>query len=307
MNFKKYLFILSKKAAGGRNLPSVEEIRKYVDPNLDIEIVTTEYKNHTTELAREFGLKNPGSVIVACGGDGTLREVAKGVYGTDSYFAFLPCGTGNDFNRSVSVENDTIKLLKNIHNLKPDVLDLIEIGGDICLNVWSFGFDADLLVEAKKIQKKYPKVMESSYLFAALKTVFGKISSKIEYEVETVSGEIKKGSGYYTLGNIANGKYYGGGFNPAPLADVSDGVLNFMLVDKMSVVELVSLISKYKRGEHISIKKVHMFEVTRGKIRSLEGELIGNFDGDIIPFHEAEFRVLKHALKFARFRENTYG
>ena len=300
MNFKKYLFILSKKAAGGRNLPSVEEIRKYVDPNLDIEIVTTEYKNHTTELAREFGLKNPGSVIVACGGDGTLREVAKGVYGTDSYFAFLPCGTGNDFNRSVSVENDTIKLLKNIHNLKPDVLDLIEIGGDICLNVWSFGFDADLLVEAKKIQKKYPKVMESSYLFAALKTVFGKISSKIEYEVETVSGEIKKGSGYYTLGNIANGKYYGGGFNPAPLADVSDGVLNFMLVDKMSVVELVSLISK-------SIKKVHMFEVTRGKIRSLEGELIGNFDGDIIPFHEAEFRVLKHALKFARFRENIYG
>lgn len=307
MSFKKYLFILSKKAAGGRNLPSVEEIRKYVDPNLDIEIVTTEYKNHTTELAREFGLKNPGSVIVACGGDGTLREVAKGVYGTDSYFAFLPCGTGNDFNRSVSVETDTIKLLKNIHNLKPDVLDLIEIGGDICLNVWSFGFDADLLVEAKKIQKKYPKVMESSYLFAALKTVFGKISSKIEYEVETVSGEIKKGSGYYTLGNIANGKYYGGGFNPAPLADVSDGVLNFMLVDKMSVAELVPLISKYKRGEHISIKKVHMFEVTRGKIRSLEGELIGNFDGDIIPFHEAEFRVLKHALKFARFRENIYG
>lgn len=307
MSFKKYLFILSKKAAGGRNLPSVEEIRKYVDPNLDIEIVTTEYKNHTTELAREFGLKNPGSVIVACGGDGTLREVAKGVYGTDSYFAFLPCGTGNDFNRSVSVETDTIKLLKNIHNLKPDVLDLIEIGGDICLNVWSFGFDADLLVEAKKIQKKYPKVMESSYLFAALKTVFGKISSKIEYEVETVSGEIKKGSGYYTLGNIANGKYYGGGFNPAPLADVSDGVLNFMLVDKMSVVELVSLISKYKRGEHTSIKKVHMFEVTRGKIRSLEGELIGNFDGDIIPFREAEFRVLKHALKFARYEENIYG
>lgn len=205
------------------------------------------------------------------------------------------------------METDTIKLLKNIHNLKPDVLDLIEIGGDICLNVWSFGFDADLLVEAKKIQKKYPKVMESSYLFAALKTVFGKISSKIEYEVETVSGEIKKGSGYYTLGNIANGKYYGGGFNPAPLADVSDGVLNFMLVDKMSVVELVSLISKYKRGEHTSIKKVHMFEVTRGKIRSLEGELIGNFDGDIIPFHEAEFRVLKHALKFARFSENIYG
>lgn len=307
MSFKKYLFILSKKAAGGRNLPSVEEIRKYVDPNLDIEIVTTEYKNHTTELAREFGLKNPGSVIVACGGDGTLREVAKGVYGTDSYFAFLPCGTGNDFNRSVSVETDTIKLLKNIHNLKPDVLDLIEIGGDICLNVWSFGFDADLLVEAKEIQKKYPKVMESSYLFAALKTVFGKISSKIEYEVETVSGEIKNGSGYYTLGNIANGKYYGGGFNPAPLADVSDGVLNFMLVDKMSVVELVSLISKYKRGEHTSIKKVHMLEVTRGKIRSLEGELIGNFDGDIIPFREAEFRVLKHALKFARFGENIYG
>lgn len=169
MSFKKYLFILSKKAAGGRNLPSVEEIRKYVNPNLDIEIVTTEYKNHTTELAREFGLKNPGSVIVACGGDGTLREVAKGVYGTDSYFAFLPCGTGNDFNRSVSVETDTMKLLKNIHNLKPDVLDLIEIGGDICLNVWSFGFDADLLVEAKKIQKNIRKLWRARIFLLRLK------------------------------------------------------------------------------------------------------------------------------------------
>ena len=157
MSFKKFLFILSKEAAGGRNLPTAEEIREYVNPNLDVEIVKTEYKNHTTELAREFGQKNPGAVIVACGGDGTLREVAKGVYGTDSYFSFLPCGTGNDFNRSVSGEVDKIKLLKNIHNLEPEVLDLIEIGGDICLNVWSFGFDADLLVEAKKIQKKFKK------------------------------------------------------------------------------------------------------------------------------------------------------
>lgn len=169
MSFKKYLFILSKEAAGGRNLPTAEEIRKYVNPNLDVEIVKTEYKNHTTELAREFGLKNPGSVIVACGGDGTLREVAKGVYGTDSYFAFLPCGTGNDFNRSVSVETDTIKLLKNIHNLKPDVLDLIEIGGDICLNVWSFGFDADLLVEAKKIQKNIRKLWRARIFLLRLK------------------------------------------------------------------------------------------------------------------------------------------
>lgn len=57
MSFKKFLFILSKEAAGGRNLPTAEEIREYVNPNLDVEIVKTEYKNHTTELAREFGQK----------------------------------------------------------------------------------------------------------------------------------------------------------------------------------------------------------------------------------------------------------
>lgn len=52
MSFKKYLFILSKKAAGGRNLPSVEEIRKYVDPNLDIEIVTTRLLQPNIKIIR---------------------------------------------------------------------------------------------------------------------------------------------------------------------------------------------------------------------------------------------------------------
>lgn len=302
MRFKKYLFILSKLAAGGRNLPTEEEIRTYVKSGLDIRVVTTEYKGHTTKLAREFGEKNPGSVVVACGGDGTLREVAKGLYGTDAYLAILPCGSGNDFNRTVSNGLSWKDLLKKIDELETTKIDLIDVNGEICLNVWNFGFDADILIEAKKIQERFPFLGESIYLFGVLKSLFGKISSKLEYEIKLVSGEIKKGSGNYILGNIANGKYYGGGFNPAPFADVKDGILNFMIVDKMNVFELVSLINKYKKGEHIGLKKVFTEKVVSGKIKSLEGETTGSFDGDVVKFSEVSFKVLKDALNFAYYR-----
>lgn len=303
MKFEKYLFILSKLAAGGRNLPTEEEIRKYVKSELDIEIVTTEYKGHTTKIAREFAEKNPGSVVVACGGDGTLREVAKGIYGTDAYFSILPCGSGNDFNRTVSNGHTWRELLKSIDELEATKIDLIDVNGEICLNVWNFGFDADLLIEAKKIQEKFPFLGESIYLLGALKSLFGKISSKLAYEIKLVNGEIKKGSGKYILGNIANGKYYGGGFNPAPFANIQDGILNFMIVDKMNVFELISMIGKYKKGGHIGIKKVYTEEVVSGKIKSLEGETTGSYDGDPIKFSEVEFKVLKNALNFAAFKE----
>lgn len=303
MKFEKYLFILSKLAAGGRNLPTEEEIKQNVKPELDIEIVTTKYKGHTTKIAREFALKNPGAVVVACGGDGTLREVAKGIYGTDAYLSILPCGSGNDFNRTVSNGLGWMELLKKIDELKATKIDLIDVNGEVCLNVWNFGFDADLLIEAKKIQQKLPFLGESIYLLGALKSLFGKISSKLEYEIKLVNGEIKKQSGKYILGNIANGKYYGGGFNPAPYANVKDGKLNFTIVDKMNVFELVSLIGKYKRGEHLGIKKVHKEEVVSGKIKSLEGETTGSFDGDPIKFKEVEFKVLKNALNFAYYKE----
>lgn len=301
MSFKKFLFILSTEAAGGRNLPTKEHILTNVDKNIEVEVVNTLYRGHTTNLAREFAQKNPGSVVVACGGDGTLREVAEGVFGTDSYFSAIPCGTGNDFYKTVAYGVSAEEMIKNIHKLTPSKIDLIKVNDKICLNVWNFGFDADVIVKAKELQAKHPKMQDLSYTFGAIKSVFGKLSTKMSYEIETVDHKWFTGSGNFLLGNVANGKYYGGGFNPAPRADVKDGILNVSLIDHTNSFQLLALLGKYKKGKHEHFKIVHTFDAVKGKLKSLEGEINGCYDGDIVRFSEAKFEVINNGLNFAEY------
>jgi len=58
------------------------------------ERLATTGPNHATELARQQ-VAAGRDLIIACGGDGTVNEVANGLAGTDVPMAVLPAGTGN--------------------------------------------------------------------------------------------------------------------------------------------------------------------------------------------------------------------
>jgi diacylglycerol kinase (ATP) len=70
-----------------------------------VDIQTTQRTGHATELALKAARAGV-EVVVACGGDGTVNEVANGLVGTDAAMAVLPAGTANVWAREAGVSLD---------------------------------------------------------------------------------------------------------------------------------------------------------------------------------------------------------
>lgn len=103
--------------------------------------------------------------------------------------------------------------------------------------------------------------------------------------------------GQFTLGCVCNGQFYGGGFHPIPEADPCDGLLDFIMIKKISRLTLVGLIGKYSSGRHSELPSKFV-SYYRGEriIMESDCEMLINMDGEMIFGKRAEFNVAKSAV-----------
>jgi diacylglycerol kinase family enzyme len=85
----------------------------------EVEAVTTEARNHATEIGRE-AVAGGYDVVVAFGGDGTLNEVANGLAGTDVPVSVLPGGSTNVVARTLGIPNDVVDATEHLLSLADD-------------------------------------------------------------------------------------------------------------------------------------------------------------------------------------------
>ncbi len=100
-----YLFIVNPNARNGdigKMWPKVEEEIKKRGLNYTVEM--TNEPRHAIEIAKSRG--EEFDVVVATGGDGTVNEVANGLYGLNTTFGILPLGNGNDFALGIKLDED---------------------------------------------------------------------------------------------------------------------------------------------------------------------------------------------------------
>ena len=108
----KHLIVFNPGA--GKNEGDVESFKKLIDEKfagLDYEVYETEGPRSVIKFLKNYLTKATDTVrVYACGGDGTVHEVANGLVGFDNAeLAILPTGTGNDFVKSYGVMNDNIE------------------------------------------------------------------------------------------------------------------------------------------------------------------------------------------------------
>lgn len=201
-------------------------------------------------------------------------------------------GSGNDF---VKLFDDP-RAFFDLHRLmdaEEITFDLIDCNGDTALNICSVGLDARIAADVASY-KRLPLLQGfRAYAASALVNILKGIS---EHYVVELDG--KRFDEEFTFVCVCNGRYYGGGFNPVPEADPTDGLLDVLLVKKVTRAQVPGLIGKYKAGQYAKIPHVvrHM-QCDRVKVICDKPTPI-NLDGEIRMGQVVEMKISRKKLRF---------
>ena len=238
--------------------------------------------------------REPDTHFIVYGGDGTVQEAAAGILragaGNTAALSVVPTGTGNDLLR-------TFPEAGKLH-----VIDAMKCADTYALNIVNFGFDSTVVEKTERYKKRFPG--SAAYILGLVDTLFRRIGQQWTVELEDADGNVETLCGDFTLALAANCRYYGGGFHAAPLADPTDGMLDFLAVKAVSRLTFLKLVGDYKKGTHIdpatgTVREKFERYVLFRRCRRVKLSGIVNYcaDGEVRPATELEISVIPHALR----------
>ena len=291
----RHLFIINP-AAGSRNRTDEysEIIHKVCRArNLNYEIRVSTAPGECTRIAREEAETGEELRIYACGGDGTLNEVMNGVTGFDNVaITVYSGGSGNDFAKIF----DDPKAFFDLHRLmdaEEVTFDLIQCNDRLAMNICCVGLDARIGNDVSRY-KRLP-LLHGFRAYAA-STVINVVRGISEHYVVEVDGETIDDEQTFVC--VCNGRYYGGGFNPVPEADPSDGKLDILMVRKISRAQIPGIIGKYKDGRYKELAHVARYIKTDAIKIICDQPTPINLDGEICMAQTVEMKVAKEKIRF---------
>lgn len=296
-----YTRLIVNPAAGAgktaRKWPHIMARLQSIDLRFDYDI--TEAPGHARELAKD-AVARGYELVVSVGGDGTINEVVNGLYDTgsiaDVMFGIIGTGTGGDYIRTIGIPRaplEACQCLKEPRKVTVDVGVVEYLSDDetvrrLFVNFAGMGFDAEIV---KATTQKY-KTLNATVSYLA-----GLLSSLLFYKNKTVTlnvdGEAIQEKVCTVL--VSNGKYGGGGMFAAPEADISDGLLDVLIIGDLSKPDLLWSLPRVYRGTHlthpkVTLKKVREIEIRSGDSVSLQA------DGELLGGLPARFYVLPSLL-----------
>lgn len=294
----KHVFIINPKAGKrdqtSRIMQMAEQLRG--QHGLDCACVLTSRPGHATELARRAAESGAAVRIYACGGDGTVGEVANGLAGFENAaMTCIPVGTGNDFLKNFGTDMSLFADAENLWDGPAFPLDLIDCNGKYCATIACSGIDARVARDVHQYSG-YPLLSgRGSYLTAvAVNFLFKDIA-----QYWTVSLDGQDFSGEYALCAVCNGRYYGGGSSPVPQARMNDGILNTILIRKVSRLQFARLFGAYSAGNHEKFAQLAVVSTAKViRLRSDAGEIVTCLDGECFSSRDVTIRLADKKVLF---------
>lgn len=288
----KTLCIINPAAGKGRALQVwnlVQGKLRQLYSSLDLEY--TSCMGDATIIARKAVMQGYELVIVF-GGDGTLHEVVNGLAGSDTTLAVVPAGTGNDFARSLGLSKDPNKAIQVIASGKKIWLDLGRFAGDYFLNMGGLGFDADV---AHRVNDKNRLLRgQLAYLVAVFQTLVAYDSYQLEIVIDN-----HKLTEEAVMVSVGNGQYVGGGFRLLPQASLEDGLLDIMIVRKITRLGIIQTLPSLYKGTHLGHPKCSFYRGREVTINLLEPDkqVFAQVDGQEFREFPLHFGVMPKALQ----------
>ncbi len=292
----KHVFIVNPAAGKSDRTDSCRKLidAAFVPRGLQYELLVSQAPGDCRKLAQQAAASGEEVRLYACGGDGTLNEVVNGVIGCpNAAVTHYPGGSGND---AIKIFDDPAAFtsIERLLSAEEAPFDLIRCNDSYALNVLSIGFDARVGTDIARF-KRLPLVTgKGAYVLSILSNMVHGLSA--DYTVTLDSGEVL--SGQKTMICICNGRWYGGGFNPVPEAEPDDGLLDVLVVEKVSLLQVASVIGHYQKGRYAEYPEL----IRHARCRSLRIECaersVVNVDGEAVYTTDAKIEVVPHAIRF---------
>lgn len=300
----KALVIINPNAGNGELIKNTNTIiRTLNNGNITTDVMLTSKRGDATEYVKTYGVGR--KLIVCAGGDGTLNEVINGVMSFEKDrrpdIGYIPCGTTNDFARSLRIPFNIQDALKSIINGSPVGYDIGKFNDKYFVYVAACGAFSESSYSTPQDLKKVFGHM--AYLFEGIKELPAIKPHHMKFEFDT--GETLEG--YYAFGAISNSKSYGGVINLDKLGvDTSDGLFEMTLVKlPKNIIETGKVAYSLGSGEYD--KGLITFErFSSCKIEVISEDLNWSIDGEKgIPAQKIEIENIHQAVNFI-IRENRY-
>ncbi|MDD4081042.1 MAG: diacylglycerol kinase family protein [Eubacteriales bacterium] len=291
-------YFIFNPAAGRRNTADrLSQALAALEPG-SFTLYTTKAAGDAVAFVRAQCGASPGAKrFYACGGDGTLGEVATGALGfPEAEIGVWPCGSGNDYVKYFGGGARFLDLGRQVE-AKSVPVDLMQAGDRCAINAINLGLEAEAAATMVHIRHHPLFNGKNGYILGVLNAVARYMRTDCEV---TAEGEKLHSGAMLTL-SLACGKYIGGGFMCAPRSQNDDGFMELALVQPMSRLRLARLIGAYKKGEHLGDPRMRPFiTYRRVKEAMLESDrdIRLCLDGEIITGRRFEVKLLPAAARF---------
>jgi YegS/Rv2252/BmrU family lipid kinase len=228
--------------------------QKTLQQNIPFEILHTNAEGNYNYLHQKIVQEKITDIIV-CGGDGTINQIVNVLQGVNVNIGIIPMGSGNGLALAAKISKNINKALIVIFKGHAVFVDSFYINKKFSCMLSGLGFDAQVAHDFAKQQKRglVTYVKQSTKNFLKAKPYhFGLM----------VDGNIFTTKAFFI--SIANSNQFGNNFTIAPQASLHDGLLDIVVVSKMSKMRLIWNILKQIRIGQVRIyedKKYHRNEI----------------------------------------------
>ena len=306
----KHLIVFNPGAGKSEGADAFKKLIDEKFAGLDYEVYETTGPRSVIPFLRKYLKEQKDTVrVYACGGDGTVHEVANGLAGFDNAeLAILPIVTGNDFVKTYGVTNEEIEKYRDFTPLikgeaKP--IDLSKIsGGNLeepwySINVINFGFDAIVGARGNYYKEHgFPKKVKEGtnpYDYALKNDAMkhGRFNN-----IEVYADGEKLNEKQLLLTTLAQGQWVGGQFKCAPKSDNTDGLIDVCVMKTMTLIGLGMIIGTYTKGKHLDKPRKKFVYRQAKEIKMVSPEEFDVcVDGEMIRGKEFKVEVCPKAIK----------
>ena len=288
-----YYIIVNPIAGKGRTLTKLPLLTRLFDAHsLPYEVVVTQSMMDAYTKAKAICETDGTTGIIGIGGDGTIQEIAAGMYAASPGkvpvpLGIFPGGSGNDFVMTLAGgKGKALAKYKNknaqasaedfftaIRTGRTTCVDLITANGMAFMNIGNVGLDARVVRNAVALKQRFGRY---AYLAAVYQSIARHTNMPLTVEIDgkTLEGE-------YTLVAACNGQYYGGGLHICPSASLTDGKITLCLVKAMSRPKTMTIFPSLMIGRHHRLKAISFIECEEARITLKRGAESLSLDGNL--------------------------